>query len=75
MSSGLRRWNCRNCGRSNETALALDGTLTCDYCTEVGRLEPLPPWKVSLLGHAGRIVSWMTGEPGGEENRPAARGR
>ena len=71
----LRRWNCRNCGRSNETALALDGTLTCDYCTEVGGPEALRPWKVRLNGYAGRLVALMTGEPRGAERRPAARGR
>ena len=75
MKSGFRSWNCRNCGRSNETELALDGTLTCEYCAEVGGLEPLQPWRARLLRRAGKIVSLMTGEPGGEQRRPAARGR
>ena len=75
VSSGLRRWNCRNCGRSNKTALALDGTVTCEYCTEVGGLEALRPWKVRLNGYAGRLVALMTGEPRGAERRPAARSR
>ena len=69
-----RSWDCRNCGRSNETELALDGTLTCEYCTEVGGPEALRPSRV-LLRRAGKIVSWMTGEPGGEQRLPAARGR
>jgi len=75
VKSTLRSWNCRNCGRSNETALALDGTLTCEYCAEVGGLEPPRPWRDRLLRRAGKLVSLMTGESGGEENRPAARGR
>lgn len=31
----MRRWNCRNCGRSNKTVIAPDGTVKCEYCTDV----------------------------------------
>ena len=75
VKSGPRKWNCGHCGRSNETALALDGTVTCEYCTEVRAIEPLRPWKDRLLGHVGNIGSWMTREPGGAEHRPPSRGR
>ena len=36
----IRRWNCRNCGRSNATEVALDGTVKCDYCVDVMKIQP-----------------------------------
>jgi DNA-directed RNA polymerase subunit RPC12/RpoP len=36
----IRKWNCGNCGRSNATEIALDGTVKCDYCAEVMKIQP-----------------------------------
>ena len=36
----MRKWNCRNCGRSNSTEVALDGSVTCDYCVHVMKIQP-----------------------------------
>jgi hypothetical protein len=40
MKYALRTWTCRNCGRSNKTAVALDGTVKCDHCEDVMRIQP-----------------------------------
>ncbi len=40
MENVLRRWNCRNCGRSNKTVVAVDGNVKCEYCTDVMRIQP-----------------------------------
>lgn len=36
----VRTWYCRHCGRSNQTAVALDGRVTCDHCKQVVRIQP-----------------------------------
>lgn len=36
----LQPWNCRNCGRSNKSEVALDGTVKCEYCNNVMRIQP-----------------------------------
>jgi hypothetical protein len=36
----LRNWYCRNCGRSNQTVIAQDGTARCEYCANVTRIQP-----------------------------------
>ena len=36
----IRKWNCRNCGRSNDTEVALDGTVKCEYCVDVRKIQP-----------------------------------
>jgi DNA-directed RNA polymerase subunit RPC12/RpoP len=35
-----REWNCRNCGRSNRTELALDGTVKCEHCLSEMKIQP-----------------------------------
>jgi hypothetical protein len=35
-----REWNCRNCGRSNRTEVALDGTVKCDHCLSAMKIQP-----------------------------------
>jgi len=40
MEDTLRNWKCRNCGRANRTAVALDGTAKCEYCTEKMSVQP-----------------------------------
>jgi hypothetical protein len=40
MASGVRNWNCENCGKANEAA-GPDGAVTCAYCTETARLPPV----------------------------------
>ena len=40
MEGFLRSWNCRNCGRSNKTVVALDGVVKCEYCTDAMRIQP-----------------------------------
>jgi len=35
-----REWNCRNCGRSNRTEVALDGTVKCEHCAAVNKIQP-----------------------------------
>jgi hypothetical protein len=36
----LRRWKCRNCSRSNETAIELDGTGKCTHCARLTSVQP-----------------------------------
>jgi hypothetical protein len=36
----IRKWNCGNCGRSNATEIALDGTVQCDSCADVMKIQP-----------------------------------
>jgi len=36
----IRNWNCRNCGRSNKTEMAQDGTVKCEFCSDVLRIQP-----------------------------------
>jgi hypothetical protein len=36
----MRNWNCRNCGKANKTEVAMDGTVKCDFCTDVMRIQP-----------------------------------
>ena len=40
MDNTLRRWKCRNCSRSNETAIALDGTGKCTHCERLTSVQP-----------------------------------
>ena len=40
MDNALRNWKCRNCGRANKTAVALDGTAKCEFCTYVMSVQP-----------------------------------
>lgn len=40
METTLRNWKCRNCGRANQTAVALDGTAQCEYCTYLMSVQP-----------------------------------
>ncbi|MEX0879523.1 MAG: hypothetical protein WEB59_07095 [Thermoanaerobaculia bacterium] len=40
MENALRNWKCRNCGRANKTAVALDGTAKCEFCTYVMSVQP-----------------------------------
>ncbi len=36
----MRKWNCTSCGRSNATEVALDGSVKCDYCVDVMKIQP-----------------------------------
>ena len=36
----LRPWTCRYCGRSNKTEIAEDGTVCCETCGKVMRIQP-----------------------------------
>ena len=36
----LRTWFCRHCGKSNQTPVALDGRVTCEFCKDVVRIQP-----------------------------------
>lgn len=40
MEDALRSWTCRNCGRSNKTVVAMDGTGTCEHCAHATRIQP-----------------------------------
>jgi len=40
MEHALKLWKCKNCGRSNETVVALDGTAKCPYCARVLSIQP-----------------------------------
>jgi len=35
-----REWNCRNCGRSNRSEVALNGTVKCEHCASEMRIQP-----------------------------------
>jgi hypothetical protein len=65
--SPARRWNCPNCGRSNKTVLARDGTADCEYCTDGARVSPLEPFGSRLVRLASGFLSGL--------GRGAARGR
>ena len=41
MDPVLRKWNCKNCGQRNKTVVAADGTVKCEYCTDVMRIPPV----------------------------------
>jgi streptogramin lyase len=36
----IRKWNCRNCGLCNATEIALDGSVKCDHCADVMKIQP-----------------------------------
>jgi DNA-directed RNA polymerase subunit RPC12/RpoP len=55
MASGATKWNCRNCGRANKTALAADGATACQYCTEVVRAKA-PAGKAVQVASNRQIV-------------------
>jgi hypothetical protein len=59
-----RGWSCPNCGRSNKTAMALDGTAECEYCTDVARVRPFHPWGPKLFSYGARLLSSIGGESG-----------
>lgn len=40
MENSLRHWKCRNCGRANQTSVALDGTAQCAHCTYQMSVQP-----------------------------------
>ena len=40
MPNAQRHWKCRNCGRANLNAVALDGTAKCDHCTYTMSIQP-----------------------------------
>ncbi len=35
-----REWNCRNCGRSNRTEVAMNGTVQCEHCMSEMKIQP-----------------------------------
>jgi hypothetical protein len=43
-----RKWNCRNCGRSNKTVVHLDATVTCEYCTVAMKWPGVSAFRASL---------------------------
>ena len=40
MQDALRPWKCRNCGRANQTVVALDGTVNCEFCKYQMSIQP-----------------------------------
>jgi hypothetical protein len=40
MNEALRRWKCRDCSRSNETTIGLDGTAVCAHCAHTINVQP-----------------------------------
>src|SRR6266567_8661725 len=40
MDPVLRNWNCRNCGRSNKTEVAANGTVQCVFCKDAMWIQP-----------------------------------
>jgi hypothetical protein len=68
VSSLLRRWNCSNCGRANKTAIGLDGTAKCEYCTDVIEVQPL--WGRRLLTFAAQLLSPLLKASGCIQWRP-----
>jgi DNA-directed RNA polymerase subunit RPC12/RpoP len=40
MENALRNWKCRNCGRTNRTEVALDGTAKCEHCGYLMSIQP-----------------------------------
>jgi len=56
MAVALRIWNCRNCGRANKTELALDGTVKCEFCTDVMWIQPSKARGGETPGQRSRFV-------------------
>ena len=40
MSTVLRTWKCRHCGRANATAIGLDGAGNCEHCASATQVQP-----------------------------------
>lgn len=40
MEHALKHWKCKNCGRFNNTVVALDGTAKCPHCARVLSIQP-----------------------------------
>jgi hypothetical protein len=36
----IRKWNCKNCSRSNLTEVALNGMAKCEYCLDLMKIQP-----------------------------------
>jgi hypothetical protein len=47
----MRKWDCRNCGRSNARDVALDGSAKCEYCVDVMQIQPSRP--------TGTVTTWV----------------
>jgi DNA-directed RNA polymerase subunit RPC12/RpoP len=65
MESALRTWKCRNCGRTNQTEVALNGTASCEHCSYVMSIQPsrlrngqvLPAVYPTRRGSSGKRLS------------------
>ena len=68
MKDALRRWKCRDCSRTNETTIGLDGMATCQTCGHSINVQPsrvrngklLPatyPTRIGVLRGAVRVRS------------------
>ncbi|HSE62122.1 MAG TPA: hypothetical protein VLG15_00780 [Thermoanaerobaculia bacterium] len=38
--SSIRSWHCRNCGKTNQSEVELDGRVKCGSCGWVMRIQP-----------------------------------
>jgi len=64
VSQTLRRWKCRDCSRSNETEIGLDGTAVCGHCSHRINVQPsrlkngtlLPAVYPTRLGAPGAAI-------------------
>jgi len=36
----IRKWNCKNCGRSNVTEVTFNGMAKCEYCLGLLKIQP-----------------------------------
>jgi hypothetical protein len=63
MESLLRNWNCRGCGRANNTEIDPDGTVVCEYCADVKSIQP-------ARNRGGETPRHFSSIPGG---RPMSR--
>jgi hypothetical protein len=66
----LQRWNCANCGRTNDTAVDPLGFAQCEYCTDVATVRPQTPWASRISRLAAKFFSFLSGQSGCIQSQP-----
>jgi translation initiation factor 2 beta subunit (eIF-2beta)/eIF-5 len=52
----LRFWKCRKCDRPNKTFITPNGTVKCEACADVIRIEPIPARMIETAGQPDRLA-------------------
>ena len=61
MEHALKQWKCKNCDRSNETVVALDGTAKCLYCAAVLTIQPSRDYLSGFSLLRPELLRWSEG--------------